>query len=735
MDNNELTLIEKARECMNREDYEQARILFEEALAAGDITAACPLGTIYYQGLGVDKDFKRAVKYYERGANNDDPACLANLGMCYYWGDGVEVNLELSAFYSEKAAKKGNIKGMFDTALNYQRGIGKRVDLKKTLFWLEKAAKNDNIDALVELGCIYQRGEYVQKDEKKAIDYFKKAANAGNHHAMLLLAPYYEQGLHLRKNTKKATQLYSEAYEFFYEHAAKGDSVAQLRLGNIYYYGGISLLDIPHDYAEAARWYEKAAKQGEPQAQIALANSYYFGIGAEQNYVKAAYWNQQAAEKNDPLALCNLASCYMLGRGVEKNEEKAAELFFKSANLGFPHAQVELGKCYLNARGVEQNYFYAFEWLKKACENGQRDASGYLGDCYLNGTGVDFDMKKAKELYRKGAALGDLESRIKLVEGYLCMMVSSNYHLREAKEILREICNEEENYRENQVPYIIYSDGMGRSFIENPLDSDRLILYGKAYFMLGVLMDKRGKRSNEAIRLFRMAEKLGYLGDDYDGTPAEHLETIIRETNHKYIKDTVDSYVEIRELTKKKAREERFQVIIHHADGSETPVKITGRDKLIYILCLMAAHESPRVPGITSHHFPYMKESLAQLAETLGFVNKGVHRWIDEFTYSKRGYQGYSTKEKEYLGWETASYSVALQNAKKHVYEACFSEEEQKMFITTFKGTKPTMTILALEPDQIIIPESLKGFLDALPTIEQLQNYKRPNRRIYINNT
>lgn len=725
MEEKDTSLINKAWDYYDKEDYEQARIYFEQALAAGDMTAACELGNLYYWGNGVDQDYQRAVKYYEIGAKKGDVDCIANLGRCYYWGRGVKINLELSAFYCEKAAKAGDSTSMYDTALNYQRGLGVKPDMKKCLYWLEQAAENGEASAFVELGNVYLHGEGVRKNEKKTVAYYEKGAEAGDHLAMLLLAPYYEKGKHVEQDLSKAEKLYRESFDYYYEQAVKGNQKAQLRLGNIHFYDGIPMIDVPQDYVEAARWYEKSAEQGEPQAQINMGNLYYFGIGVEQNYSKAAYWYRLAAEKNDEIALCNLANAYSLGRGVKQDDAKAAELYRKAANLGYPNAQIELAKHYLEGKGVEQNFTYAIEWLEKACDNGAIDAFGYLGDCYLEGKGVEKDEEKAFALYQEGASQNDLETKVRLAEAYIEGW-GTPPDSRKAIDILTKVCDNEEEYRDQRITVQSRSDDMGGVFIENPLDPLYLKHYAKANYLLGVLKYAGGDDKpdpNEAIRRLRMADKLGYVDEKHPNqTAAALLDKIIGNTPHEEIQDTIDSYVEIRDENPRNG--ERYQVYIHHADGSESKVKFQGRDKFFYILCLMAAHEGSSVSGITTRHFQYLKEPLIDLVSQMRVGCLSIDRWIDEFTYSDRRYAQRDKDSRHTWDWDTHTYSVALNHSKNHVTKACISEEEKRIFVHDSTKGKNSVTRLALNSNQIIIPDSLMDFLDILPTPEEIDSFR-----------
>ena len=101
----ELEWYDKALECMEKENYAQAKEYLEKALEEGEIEAYFDLGNLYFEGNGVEKNYKRAFDYYQKGAKAGEPYCMDNLGMCYFWGHGVDTDIQKSAFYTEKAAK------------------------------------------------------------------------------------------------------------------------------------------------------------------------------------------------------------------------------------------------------------------------------------------------------------------------------------------------------------------------------------------------------------------------------------------------------------------------------------------------------------------------------------------------------------------------------------------------------------------------------------------------------
>ena len=281
--------------------------------------------------------------------------------------------------------------------------------------------------------------------------------------------------------------------------------------------------------------------------------------------------------------------------------------------------------------GVEQNYTKAASWLKKSCENGERSAYGPLGDCYRKGLGLDKDIKKAFELYRKGADMGDLQSKVSLAES-LIEGWGTAIDYGKAYQILLSVCSDEESYRENLVTMVLREDEKGHHFLQDPLDEINLPRYAKAYYLLGTLYyagkGSGGSKPTKAIPMLRMADRLGSEGDGM--SPEDLISKIVGEAEKEDIQDATDCYVEVREH---KGRGERYDVMIHHADGTETPVKFVGRNKFIYLLALLIAHEGKSVAPLSTAHFSYMRDSLAEMAETLRVNTTSYSEWIDEFVY------------------------------------------------------------------------------------------------------
>jgi len=109
----------------------------------------------------------------------------------------------------------------------------------------------------------------------------------------------YETGLRYYNSEN-----YAEALKWYRKAADKGDAVAQVLLGGMYYYGK----GVPQDYEEALKWYLKSANQGRPLAQISVGWMYYYGEGVAQNMTEAKNWFCKAVAQGSPLSLIPNAS-------------------------------------------------------------------------------------------------------------------------------------------------------------------------------------------------------------------------------------------------------------------------------------------------------------------------------------------------------------------------------------------------------------------------------------------
>ena len=92
----------------DRGDYSTTLQLLRPLAERGDPQAQNGLGAMYYNGKGVAKDFKEAVKWYRLAAAQGNISAQVNLGSMYYEGEGVPEDLIRAHIWLNIAATQGN---------------------------------------------------------------------------------------------------------------------------------------------------------------------------------------------------------------------------------------------------------------------------------------------------------------------------------------------------------------------------------------------------------------------------------------------------------------------------------------------------------------------------------------------------------------------------------------------------------------------------------------------------
>ena len=218
----------------------------------GDDKAQNALGTLYANGLEVERDLKKSVEWYKKAAKQGNIDAMLRLSTMYKNGEGVSKNREKSLEYLSLAGEEEAISSQRSMGYNYFRGRGVKKDLKKAFVLTQKAAQRGDDYSMMLLGYMYSKGEGVNKNETLAVKWYLKAAELGEKNAAYYLGRAYEYAKGVPKNVKKAMHWYKISAE-------KGYSKAMVRLGKKYYYGfKDSETEIKKDLVKARYWLTKA---------------------------------------------------------------------------------------------------------------------------------------------------------------------------------------------------------------------------------------------------------------------------------------------------------------------------------------------------------------------------------------------------------------------------------------------------------------------------------------------
>lgn len=124
------------------QDSEKAAYWAKRASERGDLQGLLTLGKIYYHGMGLEKDFAKALQCYEQAlaVDKNNRLALNQLGIMYYKGEGSEADFRKAASFCERAADKGQPGCQYYLGLMYVNGEGVTQDIDTGISWMKKSA-------------------------------------------------------------------------------------------------------------------------------------------------------------------------------------------------------------------------------------------------------------------------------------------------------------------------------------------------------------------------------------------------------------------------------------------------------------------------------------------------------------------------------------------------------------------------------------------------------------------
>ena len=189
--------LEDGTAAMEEGDYQTAYKLLFPLAEQGDEVAQDCMGTMYCDGLGVEKDEAVAAGWYEKAADQGLPRAQNALGAMYVNGMGVEQNIQKGISLIVKAANQGlevaqlnayqlyaeetragNFAAMHNFAYMCLKGWGGEVESQSCMQFLEVAAQNGYTKSSAMLSKIYSEGMFgVDQDEELAAFWKNYAEN------------------------------------------------------------------------------------------------------------------------------------------------------------------------------------------------------------------------------------------------------------------------------------------------------------------------------------------------------------------------------------------------------------------------------------------------------------------------------------------------------------------------------------------------------------------------------
>lgn len=180
------------------------------------------LAVCYENGYGIQKNYQRAIKWYERAAENityDLMHCPDPVGDTAYkaFKEAVESN-DIDETLDEiifgkvtpelidcvtESAERGDTDSQIYLMNLYKLGAGGiEEDSKKYFYWAKRTAESGNAEAMDKLGNMYYYGNGVKQNLKTALFWLENAVSKGCYSAAYLIGEYYKSENKFKESAK-----------------------------------------------------------------------------------------------------------------------------------------------------------------------------------------------------------------------------------------------------------------------------------------------------------------------------------------------------------------------------------------------------------------------------------------------------------------------------------------------------------------------------------------------------
>ena len=171
-------------------NYGEAIKWLKKAAENGDSSCYGYLGSSYYEL----QDFQEAFKWTSKAVENGDIASNTGLGIMYVNGLGTERNEKKALDCFKKAASIGDAVACFWLGSMYFDGKGTSINEAEGFKWTQKAAEKGYVGSYIALGFCFEEGKGIGKNIDEAITWYKKAYDKNVPNApMFLCTTYYSQ--------------------------------------------------------------------------------------------------------------------------------------------------------------------------------------------------------------------------------------------------------------------------------------------------------------------------------------------------------------------------------------------------------------------------------------------------------------------------------------------------------------------------------------------------------------
>ncbi len=146
--------VDAGLEAAKNKNYALAMDQFKIASEKGNSNGDYYIGHFYDNGLGVEKNIKQGIKWYQQAAAKNNTGAMNDLGIIFLNNEQYK-------------------------------------DVPTVIKWFKQAAEQDNNGAMYNLGVIYYYDDYGVKNTAESYNWYRKAADKKHHDAIINLNILY----------------------------------------------------------------------------------------------------------------------------------------------------------------------------------------------------------------------------------------------------------------------------------------------------------------------------------------------------------------------------------------------------------------------------------------------------------------------------------------------------------------------------------------------------------------
>lgn len=148
---------------------------FKKAMENGNLLAAEYLAALYREGIGVEKDLKRAFELstYACSGKEKIPCALNSVGLSYLYGYGVKQDQRVAHEFFQKSAAEANGDAYYYLGSCFLEGLGVAADPEKAVSCFRQGAQLDSKMAEIGLAFCKAHGIGCERDIEGALGLYR----------------------------------------------------------------------------------------------------------------------------------------------------------------------------------------------------------------------------------------------------------------------------------------------------------------------------------------------------------------------------------------------------------------------------------------------------------------------------------------------------------------------------------------------------------------------------------